>query len=369
MLHTSGVVADANGLILGPYESLCAEIMWFGEAVREAFKVDPDMARFAVPRIPRVGHATRDRILTASLLYGKADASAAGPFGKQLLETVFFANGFHLNMREWEAEFDPFKGVAPFDRFDDTSAVIRGHDLAQMTQDQEAFPRTPRPVVRSVSRTMKRLGITSNGGFDISGVIPTLPTREYVQRVPRDVPWPPDITLATNRAVRLALGCYQSLDKAIRCGYPYLSIDALAPAWTQQTGVEAPYQVVRAILDLPDGPALPRSFVELADLEGDPRLINLREYVEFAVNRILTGDSTALQEVRNEASHVSRRAGRLEGLRRVARTTTFVGLPVGAAEVALGATGPGLVMGSAGFLAEGMGWLLERRQSQHWLTI
>jgi hypothetical protein len=337
--------------------------MWFQETVEIARRTrGRRLVRFAIPNVPRVSTAVRTRLVTAALLYGQQDVSSLGPFGHNLLDTVLFKSG--LSQREWYGDFLPEDITPPFTRFNDFAF---GSPLLGMSQSQEDFPRTPEPVLRAVSRVMRRMGITSSGSFGVQNPIPQMPVTRYVHRVLGENPWPPKLGFATPE--KIALGAYYAINQSVHHSIPLIDSDLLAPAWIRKDPSAPEFEVIKAVIEVPDGPQLPRTLSAVQTLEGDPRLIDLRNFVDFAVNRILTGESDALTEVKREVSRIHRLARRGERAGRVAQLTTYVALPVGVAEVVLGAIGPGLAIGSLGFLTQGLQNFVLRRKRSHWLTL
>jgi hypothetical protein len=108
----------ARGVVLGPFEALCAEVMWFRESVpiAQAFR-GASLVRVAVPRLPRVSWQVQRKILTANLLYGDLDVSAAGPWGANFLDALLMKNGINVSQREWTEEFLPPEIISPLRRF------------------------------------------------------------------------------------------------------------------------------------------------------------------------------------------------------------------------------------------------------------
>jgi hypothetical protein len=107
----------ARGVVLGPFEGLIAEVMWFRESVpiAEAFR-GAATVRADVPRLPHVSWQVQRKILTANLLYGDLDVSALGPWGVTFLDALLMNNGINVTEREWIEEFLPPEIISPLRR-------------------------------------------------------------------------------------------------------------------------------------------------------------------------------------------------------------------------------------------------------------
>ncbi len=363
------------GVLLGPYEALCAELMWFTETVRAARSLhgaetlDPNLRD-----LPRVSAAVQRRILNAGLLYGTIDTSALGIRGARLLDTLLMSKGIRISQREWEEEHGT---ASPFERFADTYTVSNTDAVSAAVS---SVATTPETVMREIARVLRRLGIASYGGFQGDQIIPNMDVLPYVRRLLKDAPWPPstlreiDGELVYNlnflsRPGMLALGIDGVLRQSVESGLPLLSSSLAAPAWVQQRGTEPQYEVMKFIHSLPDGPALPPTFRSLQSLTNDGRLTGLREFVDFATNRILTAESDAISEVKKEMARVARthRADRRSG--QVAQAVTFISVPVGVAEALSGVVGPGLSLTLLGGLSQGLSLYMQRTRSRRWTSL
>ena len=372
----------ARGVVLGPFEALCAEVMWFRESVpiAEAFR-GASLVRFAVPRLPRVSWQVQRKILTANLLYGDLDVSAAGPWGANFLDHLLMKNGINVSQREWIEDFLPPEIISPLRRFrmndafhvDPTTRFVPPNAMILVDS-----PTIPEPVVHAVVRTLKRVGYESFGGFGPSGTTGQQDVRSYAKESLAGLPWPPHAgdnagiamsSLLSVRAARIAVGIHQSIERSVVQSKPFLSVDALAPAWVHNDGSEPQFEVVKAVFELPDFPSLPRTFLAVSMLDGDPRLTSLRSFVDWATNRILTCEATAVQQVRRETERIASRKRRRERIAGLTEAITYVSLPVGGLEAISGMVGPGLGLASLGALSQGISSILTRNSVRHWSSL
>lgn len=313
------------------------------------------------------------RIFEAGLLYGKIDTSAAGPGVPKFISSALFRTEMSPDNETWEVldarwQQSPFRRYARdtggFGEFTLELDKVRNAPLIPMDADA-----VPEPVISAVERYLRRVGYVRIDGMDI---------RKYSQTL-RDLPWPPvagmdslDAAVATTfgpRSIMAAMGVHAAVERSVEQGVPFYSRDDLAPAWIQTADASPQFAVVRAALDIPDGPTLPTSIKALERMVSDARVTKFRDFVSWATNRVLTADSTAVREVQNEVQRASARRRQIRSLETITRLVTYVSLPIGAAEVLIGASGPGLAFASAGFLAEGCASILKRFDKRHWMTL
>lgn len=369
------VSGSAGGIVLGPYEAFCAELMWFGEVCAAV----PARARESDPRTPlrapRVAWQLQRRILQASLLYGRLDTRAAGPNVIGFIDATMFRNGRSIDPEVWRSELFERWWDAPFQRFDYPDAKYDYEDGRRTMQFDLLAPPipidapvVPEPVIVAVERFLRRVGYERIDGTDV---------KTYSRRL-RDLPWPPDgglqpfnAALAARgaRAVMAAVGVHRAIERSVNHDVAFFSRDALAPEWIQMNEESPQFEVVEAVFSLPEGPELPRSIGDLRQLDQDPRVVHLREFVDWATNRILTAETTALLEVKKEVQQVARAARNRQRGRRVAEVVTYLGVPVGAAEALAGTAGVGLSLASLGVLGQGVSSMIARSESKHWISI
>ena len=375
--HCQNVGMDYNagrGVVLGPYEAFCAELMWFREVVTEAhLPKEYGRNHDSALEVPSVAWQMKRRILEAGLLYGTIDTSAAGPGVVRFIDAALFKNEMLLQPDTWEVHLEDRWQQSPFKRYTRDTGVFDGHILLKSNGIDRSLikvdaPAVPESVISAVERYLRRVGYERIAGMDIGTYSQTL----------RSFPWPPvagmdsmNAALATagNRAIMAAMGVHGAVERSVEQGVPFFSRDQLAPAWIQTGDADTQFAVVRAALDIPDGPALPGSIKELDGRMSDARVVKLRDFVSWATNRVLTADSTAVREVQKEVQRVSARGSEIRKLEAVTRVVTYIALPIGAAEVLLGASGPGLAFAFTGFLAEGCASILKRFHKGHWMTL
>jgi hypothetical protein len=365
--------SDGRGVILGPYEAYWAELMWFREVVEDArlpMEYGPD--HDSAIRVPAVSWQIRRRILEAGLLYGNIDTSAAGPGVVRFIDAALFKNGMLLQPDSWEAHLEGRWNSGPFERSGNGWVTPSGEfevtqEVLSTTIHEEAAE-VPDAVVSAVERYLRRVGYQRIDGMDIRSYSRTLRSR----------PWPPiagmdpiNASMATmgSRSLLAAMGIYAAVERSIQEGIPFVSREELAPTWIQTSDSSPQFEVVRAALDIADGPIPPKSVKALAESMNDPRVVDFRKFVSWATNRVLTAEGNAIREVQREVRRVSSRRDRVRRAEGITRVVTYIAVPVGAAEAMLRASGPGLAFAGVGALAEGFASTLKRLHRNHWITL
>lgn len=369
--------SSSGGVVLGPYEAFCAELMWFGEVCAEVPAQARSRKRNPPQRLraPRVAWQLRRRILQASLLYGRLDTRAVGPRVISYIDATMFRNGVDIDPEVWRTDLFNRWWDAPFQRFDYPDAKYDFEDGRTWMEFDELAPpipidapAVPEPVIVAVERFLRRVGYERIDGSDL---------RTYSQRL-RDASWPPDGGLRPfnaafaafqSRSMMAAVGVHRAIQRSVDQGVPFLSRDALAPEWIQSDEESPQFEVIEAIFSVPDGPELPPSFGALRQLDQDPRVVHLREFVDWATNRILTAETTALHEVQKEVQRAARGARNRERGRRVSEAVTYLGVPVGVAETLAGTAGVGLSLASLGALGQGISSMIARSESRQWMSL
>ena len=379
--------SQSDGVVLGPFEALLAELMWFREVAHKVPLKDlnemlPGLRQTELPSVPA---DQQRRILDASILYGLPDTTALGATGPNLLEDYLEDRGISVSYRVWVEEVLPEYGfkrtlLRRREAFAETAQEwathLRSVDETVKAARENDFATTPAPVIRTVIRVLDAIGYKR---ISVGDEAPTnLAT--YAQLLLGDAPWPDHgvrflkdgqavFLPGPIRARAIANGIYDSITKSITSSAPFLSSDALGPAWISQGGDEPQYQLIKAIFDLPDGPRRPDTFQRIQELEGDRKLRSLREYVDFAMNRVLTADANAIAEVKREAAAVVRSRRLSHRLETVAQAVTYIAVPVGIAEAYADVVGPGIAISVLGALGQGMASTLNRRNTNHWTSI
>jgi hypothetical protein len=364
------------GVVLGPLEAYCAELMWFREIVSAADLPEKYGPRHDRPlQIPPVAWQLRQRILQAGLVYGQLDTSAAGPRVVGYIDAAMFKNGMLLHPETWEAQLSDRWNSSPFKRSENVRLTPEGKFVLEIDGEgldqapiREDAAKVPEAVIVAVEHYLERVGYQKIAGLDL---------KTYSQQL-RAMPWPPVARLdpvnaalqtMSNRSLAVAMGIHGAIERSVEQGVPFLSRDALAPAWIH-TDAEAPqFEVVRAALDVPDGPSLPPTLSALAEVSADPRVADLREFVSWASDRILTIDSSAVQEVQREVRRVNSRRKRSRRATAIARVVTYMAVPVGSAEALSGVAGPGLALAGLGVLGEAVASMMRRLDRRHWISL
>jgi hypothetical protein len=363
-------------VVLGPFEAYCAELMWFREIVSAA-----DLPRDFGPQhdqplqVPSVAWQMQRRILETALIYGQLDTTAAGPRVVSYIDAAMFKNGMRLDPETWATDLAHRWNSSPFQRSREIEMTTEGRFFLRMDAPHPSgvaaakdASEVPSAVVVAVERYLRRVGYQMIDGVDV---------RAYSQRLTA-MPWPPvagmdnlNAALLTGsvRSVAAAMGIFHAIERSVEQEVPFFSRDALAPAWIHVDATAPEFEVIRAVLEIPDGPTLPATLSAVADSAVDPRVLRLRQFIKWASERILTFDSSAIQEVQREGERALLYGQRGIAASRIARVVTYLSVPIGTAEAISGVVGPGLVLTYLGALGEAASAVIKRFSRRHWISL
>lgn len=344
------------GVILGPYESLIAMLVWLGEWTK-GIKKESTLGSDLMALVPRVHPTQRERLITALLLHGKLDALA----GMLLLDTYLTRQGLRVSRRELFGDI-----VRP--------SKQRPSPFAHSLEEGQGYPIRPsflpleakdwHTLTGSVLRGLQRAGYVGQGAGQVPRAYVAKRAMVWAGMTPRGFMPAPESRV--DWAIFAALGMFQH---AVDSDLPVLSVDCAAPVWKCPAPAATDATILKIVWKQVSWLPHPKTFGDALRMQQDERMTALRNAVLLWQHKVMVGDVTDWSDLRADINRQVRYFRRKSWASRVARAVTYAAVPTGIAQTAVGPQEIGISIAAVGTVSQWIADLIERSKSRHWLSM
>ena len=351
--YAQPIFRDRPGVILGPYESLLAALVWLNECLSAVNRESSSWRAGIVTLAPAVHPSKREQLTAALLLFGQFDALA----GLFLLDSYLASHGVTESRREIFGDIVPF-GDGPNSPF--AHPLDKGWISHARAQELKPEPSQTRLLTASVARVLQR-----------SGYVVSSEGRQRIRAsIERRASLPPNLFKADLSTVELSItATLAMLERAVDTDVALMSADCAAPAWRRTDSVEASARILKIVWDEVTWLPRPKTLREASLMRADDWVVGLRHAIDLWRHKIAVGDlsdwSHVRADIRRHVEHFTKKPWASQ----VVRLTTYVAVPVAVVETLLGNPGVGLTLGAVGCASQCIADLIERHKSRHWLSV
>jgi hypothetical protein len=350
----SGTFNAKPGLILGPYESILAVLLWLDEFRPIVHKWNTNSPKlFDDFKLRAAIHPSkREQLLTAFLLFGKFDALA----GMFLLDFYLNARGIIHSRRELFGEVIP---VANGRRSPFVHSLEVGNICHLYEDELKPDPAQKERLVQAIMRVWARTGLTPRP--EARQLF-----REAIElRTGLQPGWHVGPTLIQT-PITSTLG---AIVRSVESDIPLLSRDCVAPIWKAKSTTETAISILRVVWDEVSWLPRPKTFAEASEMRTDERLVHLQQAIDTWCHKLAVGDLSDWSDLRADIGQQVSRFKRKSWASRIAHITTYIALPTALVEILMSTSRAGITLTALGAASQCISDLIEKRRSSHWLSM